>query len=390
MAFGTTVGGTPLVKAYVGTTPAQRIYVGDKHVWPPFSTTVTYVGSQVFTGTASTNFPTHKPNDVLVIYAVGGAAPTAPPGWTAVPTGQSGNPAGTLAYRYATSTSASTGTWTGNAAGVMYVFRDTHPTTPFGTIGTSVGSGAVTTAPAITLTDPSGGSLVAHNYYNNGTTGSWTNKAPANFIIKNLNARMASTLAISTVGTDVVASSLTHSSATTWRSLAFEVLPVAPVVEEPLWLYDVEQVNKGGGVVDFTLKKGLEPFDPLDEGFMFRCAQFSTLNGYVPRTFSKTFPTNAYSALDCTVEDLYGDGTANPDYLHKIISFQVTPRYGAAADAVAAAMPAGTIKGNADSGLYHIPGDPHYDETIAEQWFTTEAEAKAAGFIKYTKRRKKS
>lgn len=326
MAFDTAVGGTPMVKAYVGTTPVIRTYVGDKHVWPPFSTTVTYVGSQVFTGTASVNFPTHKPNDLLVIYAVGGAAPTAPPGWTAVPTGQSGNPAGTLAYKWATSTSASTGTWTGNAAGVMYVFRDTHPTTPFGTIGTSVGSGAVTTAPAITLADPSGASLVTHNYYNNGTTGSWTNKAPTNFIIKNLNARMASTLAVDTTGAGVVASSLTHSSAQTWRSLAFEVLPVAPVVEEPLWLYDVDITYKGSLVVDFALKKGLTGIDPLDEGFMFRCAQFSSLDGYVPRNFTKTFPASAYSELDCTVEDLYGDGTANQDYLYKSISFQVSPR----------------------------------------------------------------
>ena len=329
MAFDTAVGGTPLVKAYVGTTPVIRTYVGDKHVWPPFSMTVTYVGSQVFTGTASTNFPTHKPNDLLVIYAVGGAAPTAPPGWTAVPTGQSGNPAGTLAYRYATSTSASTGTWTGNAAGVMYVFRDTHPTTPFGTIGTSVGSGAVTTAPAITLTDPSGASLVAHNYYNNGTTGSWTNKAPTNFIIKNLNARMASTLAVDTTGAGVVASSLTHSSATTWRSLAFEVLPVAPVVEEePLWLYDVDITYKGSLVVDFSAKKGFVPApeDAIDEGFMFRCVQFPALDGYVRREFSKTFPQSGYSKLDCTLEDLYGDGIpANNAEMLKTLSFTINP-----------------------------------------------------------------
>ena len=325
MAFGTTIGGTPMTRAYVGSTPVIRLYAGDKHVWPPFSATVTYVGSQVFTGTASVNFPTHTPNDLLVIYSVGGAAPTAPPGWTAVPTGQSGNPAGTLAYKYATGTTASTGTWTGNAAGVMYVFRDTHPTTPFGTIGTSVGSGAVTTAPAITLTDPSGASLVAHNYYNNGTTGSWTNKAPTNFIIKNLNARMASTLAVDTTGAGVVASSLTHSSAQTWRSLAFEVLPVAPAVEQP-YLYAVEQVNKGSLTVDFTAKKGFVPApeDAIDEGFMFRCAQFSSLDGYVRREFSKTFPASGYSKLDCTLEDTYGDGTANAE-MRNTISFEVRP-----------------------------------------------------------------
>ena len=83
---------------------------------------------------------------------------------------------------------------------------------------------------------------------------------------------------------------------------------------------------KGSNVVDFALKKGLEPFDPLDEGFMFRCVQFKSLDGYVPRNFTKTFPASAYSALDCTVEDLYGDGTANTDYLYKKISFQVTPK----------------------------------------------------------------
>lgn len=97
-------------------------------------------------------------------------------------------------------------------------------------------------------------------------------------------------------------------------------------VDEPLWLYDVDITYKGSNVVDFALKKGLTGIDPLDEGFMFRCAQFSSLNGYVPRNFTKTFPVSAYSALDCTVEDLYGDGTANPEYLYKTISFQVSPR----------------------------------------------------------------
>ena len=119
---------------------------------------------------------------------------------------------------------ASTGVWNGNASGIMYVFRDANQTTPFGAVGTSVGSGLVATAPAITLTEPNGSSLVAHNYYNNGTTGSWGNKAPANFIVKNLNSRMASTLAIGTASATVGESSMTHSSSQSWRSLAFEVL----------------------------------------------------------------------------------------------------------------------------------------------------------------------
>ena len=38
------------------------------------------------------------------------------------------------------------------------------------------------------------------------------------------------------------------------------------------------------------------------------------------------------------------------------------------------------IKGNADSMLYHVPGSPFYDRTVAEVWFATAEAAEAAGF----------
>jgi len=38
------------------------------------------------------------------------------------------------------------------------------------------------------------------------------------------------------------------------------------------------------------------------------------------------------------------------------------------------------VKGNADSMLYHLPGTPFYDRTVAEVWFATPAAAEAAGF----------
>jgi len=38
------------------------------------------------------------------------------------------------------------------------------------------------------------------------------------------------------------------------------------------------------------------------------------------------------------------------------------------------------IKGNADSMLYHLPGTPFYERTIAEVWFDTEENAEAAGY----------
>jgi large subunit ribosomal protein L4 len=39
-----------------------------------------------------------------------------------------------------------------------------------------------------------------------------------------------------------------------------------------------------------------------------------------------------------------------------------------------------TIKGNADSMLYHPPTSPFYERTVAEVWFTTAEAAEAAGF----------
>lgn len=38
------------------------------------------------------------------------------------------------------------------------------------------------------------------------------------------------------------------------------------------------------------------------------------------------------------------------------------------------------IKGNADSGIYHVPGGLSYDRTVPERCYATEADAEADGF----------
>ena len=401
MTVAHTVGSAAPSKILAGTIPVTKVMIGDTQVWPTgpdigvLTTKLVWVDSRAFYGGTQLTFGQHQAGDLLLVIAVGSTAPAAPYPYTlAYQSAGGGSLAGTVAWKIAAAGGETAGTWNGVAGATTYVIRGCNQTTPLGDVQSIYQntSALVSNAPALTLTDPSGESLVAHAHYNNANTGSWNTGDPAGFITKTNQDRMTSLQQLNT--TQGLASSLTHSSAQKTLGFAVEVLAGSysggTPEEEPLWLYDVEQVNKGGGVVDFTLLKGLSGIDPLDEGFMFRCTQFKTLDGYVPRTFSKTFPTNAYSALDCTAEDMYGDGTANPEYLYKKIEFKVYPSYGAAADAVAADMPAGAIKGNADSGLYHMPTDPHYDETIAEAWFATEAEAKAAGFIKYTKRRKKS
>lgn len=49
-----------------------------------------------------------------------------------------------------------------------------------------------------------------------------------------------------------------------------------------------------------------------------------------------------------------------------------------------------TVKGNADSMLYHAPGTRWYDATVAEVWFTTTDAAETAGFSKAGARTKKA
>jgi large subunit ribosomal protein L4 len=48
------------------------------------------------------------------------------------------------------------------------------------------------------------------------------------------------------------------------------------------------------------------------------------------------------------------------------------------------------IKGNADSGLYHVPGSSFYNRTVAEFWFATAEDAEAAGFQLPPSQRKKA
>jgi hypothetical protein len=68
-------------------------------------------------------------------------------------------------------------------------------------------------------------------------------------------------------------------------------------------------------------------------------------------------------------------------------------RYGeGSADAVAHQGPPDgfTIKGNAQSMLFHTPDSPYYGRTKAEVWFRTEPDAERAGFTKYVRKPRKS
>lgn len=95
---------------------------------------------------------------------------------------------------------------------------------------------------------------------------------------------------------------------------------VFPEASIPPYLYDVNIVYQGNRVVDFTALSGFVHTDPAEEAYMFRCAEFSNLNGYVAKNFTKTFPSSAYSKFNCTLQDVSGDMPAADA---KSISFTV-------------------------------------------------------------------
>ena len=73
----------------------------------------------------------------------------------------------------------------------------------------------------------------------------------------------------------------------------------------------------------------------------------------------------------------------------KTASKKATPKQAAKAEQAGTAevesapQPEGfAIKGNKDSLKYHLPGGRWYDQTVAEEWFATEDDAKAAGYTK--------
>jgi large subunit ribosomal protein L4 len=81
------------------------------------------------------------------------------------------------------------------------------------------------------------------------------------------------------------------------------------------------------------------------------------------------------SVMDDPSVDSDDDGEANPEDDTPFGPGSAHPLEGGAAPSEEF-----TIKGNADSMLYHPPSSPFYDRTIAEVWFTTAEAAEAAGF----------
>ncbi|MGO4130621.1 50S ribosomal protein L17 [Janibacter sp. RAF52] len=81
------------------------------------------------------------------------------------------------------------------------------------------------------------------------------------------------------------------------------------------------------------------------------------------------------AAAEAPVEETTTDETAAPAALVDLPEGAVAPLEDGAAPSDDY-----TVKGNLDSKKYHVAGSQWYDQTVAEVWFKTADEAKAAGF----------
>ena len=228
------VGGSALSKAFVGTVPVQRIYVGADKVWP---VELVYLNGGAYAG-ASVGFGAVAPGDLIVMIAqrvstTAAAAPSVPassatvPVWHQVWNSGSAPLAATMAWAVAESSSIASGTWTG--AEVMTFLRFSN--------GKSVGASVVSyqALPADNLgsvselTPQRSDSQVFAYYANNATAGAYVKPAAGvedSYGYLNLfsTTKMCVNRKVDT--SSVPAAKQGHAASNLhWRGIHFEVLP---------------------------------------------------------------------------------------------------------------------------------------------------------------------
>ncbi|MGW7684540.1 50S ribosomal protein L17, sunset domain variant [Kribbella sp. NPDC054772] len=93
------------------------------------------------------------------------------------------------------------------------------------------------------------------------------------------------------------------------------------------------------------------------------------------KTAAKKAPAKKAAAAETKVEDKVEDAPVQDVVAGKFENSAAPTADGSAPEGF-------TIKGNEDSMKYHTTESPWYEQTVAEVWFKTEADAEAAGFAK--------
>lgn len=125
---------------------------------------VTFINS-ASAGATTITIPAHEVGDLLVIFAYrdgNNNAPSLPADWTNIGTANGGaSNSSRLAYRIATVTNTSSGTWTNATGLVVHVYRGQNVSTPIGGDGNVGGNSTTVIYPNLTMTQGDGTSWVA-------------------------------------------------------------------------------------------------------------------------------------------------------------------------------------------------------------------------------------
>ena len=232
-----------------------------------------------------------------------------------------------VAYGIATKSGHTTGTFTNSTWTTTMVFRNADQNNPIGdVVGSIINSNTSQSIPTpeLNLQDKSGKSLtiawIAESTTN--ANNNFSQNPPVGWIsILRGAKRLINTAIDRKSGKSCI--EVVSSTSIYWRTLAFEVKAVPLVTDVPPYLYDVAIEYAGNHVVNFTALSGF-PHDSnpevSEEAYMFRCTEVPSLNGYVAKNFTKTFPVTAYSKFNCTLQDVSGDMLVTDT---KTISFTV-------------------------------------------------------------------
>lgn len=161
------VSGTSTVSG-VGATIGTISAVGSSTGLSTVSGVGSHSGTQFIgygSGTTTATIPTHAVGDILVAYAYRDGSttlPTLPAGWTSITTQTGTSCCARLAYKVATATNDSSGTWTSASELIIHVYRaDTNYSIDIGAFASTSGTTNTLTYPAVTLQDNGGKSIIA-------------------------------------------------------------------------------------------------------------------------------------------------------------------------------------------------------------------------------------
>ena len=164
--------------------------------------------------------------------------------------------------------------------------------------------------------------------------------------------------------------------------------PDYEAIEAEVWFANEPSAEKAG-FLRWDAKAGTHPVDPGAD------AAKIIITGGATTSESAAVVVTGGTTIPAGTSAIVHESSAIPGSAAMIVTesevaeveLPVGPRGpGSARAGVDGSGPTGwSIKGNADSMLYHGTDSPAYEETIAEVWFIDEVTARAAGFDKWDK-----